>query len=719
MSMVKRHGTTIALCVGAVLLVALLLWDRDRVTTDEAADRKYQLFDAWRGDEIAEVTITLRDRELGDREMRLTSSADDDGSLSWSLEEGGTVVDVDEQAVGQYLISLEFAAFERRIQGLEREALGLTAPRVMVQLQMGKLSYTLRLGKDAPSPPGAVYAELEGGSRGPQTYVVSKELREALEISPGALRARDLVPYLSIELQSFELKGPEVSWTLSRGGWGGRTAGAFMLTAAAPIGKVRASRREVDGWLRVLGRLEIDRFTDLPPADDPAAHELVQTPLQEGKPIGRLVIGGACEGGGTLIVRRQPRPTAGCVSEQVARSILIPPERLVDHHLVGTAETDIVELELSGGGITVELARTQAGWHMRKPDDLSVDQETMKPLVEGLGTAEGKRLPPAEAVELDKLGLAEPRARVRIIGLPERAGSAAATERSEHLEVGHGMDGIVHVRRLDDGAVFAVDADVASFLLPRPSALRSTQIYDLPLSRIRSLTLDCDGRRQRISRDLQGAWTVLEPELEALGADLAGANRFADQLRKLHGVRWATEHPEPGQQLDRPWCTIEAVVAGKTHGGETEEVTRQLRVVLGAEVQGGYYAQHDGADAVFVAPRSLGSAARRWLLDRAALLFDSNDIARLTLTGRGDRRLVIDRQGGKWVVEDDPTSRADTQVMRGLEQLLAEGVVHLGAAGLQEGMADPVLTIRPTQHRNTDMKPYTEQELAKKYRLVI
>ncbi|MBW2455373.1 MAG: hypothetical protein JRI68_12715, partial [Deltaproteobacteria bacterium] len=157
MSRWRRHGTTIALCVLAVAVVVVLLWDRDRVTTDEAADRELQLFDVWRADEVASVTVVQ-----GDRELRLTSDKAADGSRDWSLQEEGAAVDVDEQAVGQYLVSLEFAAFERRVQGMDRAALGLGEPRVTIRVEMGELRYTLRLGKEAPSPPGAVYAELEG-----------------------------------------------------------------------------------------------------------------------------------------------------------------------------------------------------------------------------------------------------------------------------------------------------------------------------------------------------------------------------------------------------------------------------------------------------------------------------------------------------------------------------------------------------------------------------
>ncbi|MBW2457018.1 MAG: DUF4340 domain-containing protein, partial [Deltaproteobacteria bacterium] len=549
-----------------------------------------------------------------------------------------------------------------------------------------------RLGKEAPSPPGAVYAELEGGSRGSQTYVVTQELYEALALPPGELRGRNLVPYWSLELQSFALTGPEVSWTLSRGGWGGRTAGAFLLTAKAPIGKVRASRRALAGWLRGLGNLEVEQFTTVPATDDPTAHTLVFTPLEEGKPVGKLVIGGACEGGGTLVVRRAPRPAAGCVPKPMAAALLPPAEIFVDRHVVGTAVSDMVELELSSGDITVDVARVQDGWHMRKPDDQQVAKGIMKTLVDGLGGAEGKRLEPAEAADLAQLGLAEPRAAVRIIGLPERA-ATGATERIERLEVGAEREGFVYVRRTDDGAVLAVAADVAGLLLPRPSLLRSTEIYDVPLSRIRQLTLDCGGKRQRMSRDARGAWTLLEPKLASLGADVTLANGFADLLRTLQGVRWASERPEPRQQLDRPWCTISAEADLPTEGGDQEAGIQQLQVVLGAEAQGGYFAQRDGADAVFVAPRALGVAAGHWLLDRAALMIVTGDVERLTVVGRGERRLTVLPQGGKWVVEGEPASRAGERVKAGLDQLLAEGVVRLGPATPSDGMGDPVLRL--------------------------
>jgi len=692
MSRWRRHGTTIALCVVALCVVVVLVWDRDRVTTDEAADREFQLFDAWRADQISAITVVQ-----GDREVQLTASKADDGSSDWSLVEDGAAVDVDDQSVGQYLVSLEFAAFERRVTGMDRAALGLTAPALTIQVLMGKLSYTLRLGKEAPSPPGARYAELEGGSRGTQTYVVTAELYDALTLEPGELRGRNLVPYWSLELQSFAVTGPEIGWTLARGGWGGRTAGSFLLTVTVPRDaaaqrKVRASRRALAGWLRALGDLEVERFTALPAADDPQAHTLVFTPLDEGKPVGKLVIGGACEGGGTRIVRRSPRPAAGCIADPVVASLLPPAERFVDRHVLGTAVTDIVELQLTGDEVTVDLARQQDGWHMRKPEDQPVDSGIAKTLVDGLGTAEGKLLEPSEAADLGALGLSEPRARVRIVGLPERA-VAAATERIEAIDVGGEADGFVYVRRRDDGAVLAVPAAAAAVLLPRPSLLRSTEIFDVPLSRIKELSLDCGGTRQRMSRDDRGAWTLLEPELDGLGADVSLCNGFADQLRKLQGLRWASERPRPAHELDPPWCTIVAQAERPTEGGEREAASEELRVVLGGETRGGFYAQRGGAEAVFVAPRTLGVAASHWLLDRAALMVPTEEVEQLTLVGRDERRLVVKRQGTQWVVEGAAAGRAAELIRAGLDQLLADGVVHLGPAEPKEGMARPVLRL--------------------------
>jgi hypothetical protein len=84
--------------------------------------------------------------------------------------------------------------------------------------------------------------------------------------------------------------------------------------------------------------------------------------------------------------------------------------------------------------------------------------------------------------------------------------------------------------------------------------------------------------------------------------------------------------------------------------------------------------------------------ARRWLLDRSALLVDLADVDRVVLRG-AEKELVLVAHGDRWTVEGAPNSRAGDAVKRALEQLLAEQVVHLGAAAEREGMSEPALVV--------------------------
>jgi hypothetical protein len=695
LDLLKRHGVTMLLVLSALVLGAAVLWDRGRVSTREADDRQYQLFDAWRGDDLSRIDITL-----GDRKLQLASKPDEDGGRNWTLREGERQVDVDEQAIGQYLLSLEYASFERKVDGIADGTMGLDTPRATFVLEMGRLHYTLRLGGPAPSPSGSVYADVEGGGRSKQHYVVNRELVEALEIGHGALQARNLVPYLSGELFSISLTGPTgggdaIAWKLSRGGWGGRTSAAFAIDAkslegVAASGKLRASRRALDGWLTQLASIDVDRFVELPKETAPGAHVLRLDPLAAGVPDAELELGGDCEGG-QLVVRRKPRPAAGCAPAGAVSALLVNADRFVDRHVLGTAVNDVVELAMSSSEHELEVARKGQGWHMRKPQDATVAAGPLDQWLLSLIKAEGTIVGVGDdAAALADLGLDPPVVQLRIVGLPERGGTAGASERDERLAIGKTKDGWLHVMRNDDKALLRLPEDVGRAFYPRPSLLRSPTIYDVPLNNFRELTLDCGGKRQRLERALSGAWTMLEPTPDGLGADSGLANRLSEQLRKLTAVRWVSEKPEREHRLERPNCVVEARIVERADDDTKRE--RNLRVALGQGSQGGYYAQHDGSAAVFVAPRPFGLLARRWMLDRGGLQIRPDEVDKVSLSGAGGS-LVVKRQGERWLVEGDPSSRVGDDVKRALEGLIAEAVVRLGPVAPSDGVGEPLLRI--------------------------
>ena len=658
-----RQKTDVALVVMAIALTIVVLIDRGSVTTAEAEERQYQLIDAWRADDILTVDITM-----GPRKLALSRTKDAGGSTSlWSLSEDGREVVADEQSVEQLLITLEFAGYQRKVDGLDDATTGFSKPLLSYALSMGKLSYTVVVGKEAPSPPGAHYVRVTGGARGARDYVVHGPIIEELTVERGALRARRLAPYISPALSSIELSG---RFKLTRGGWGGRTAGAFAVSSDE-VPRARADRQALDGWLAMLALLDAEKFVPIPDEDPAGALALILTPF-EGEPAKIMLSGPSKEcGDASIVIRRQPDPMAGCVPSDVVEQLSITASALADRHVVGTAEGDITELIVTSESASIEVARKDTGWHMRQPVEGPAQAEPVDKLIKELLSAAGDRV---SDVDRAAMGLDKPRARLQLRGLPER-GVDGAKERLEKISVGARKDRTVYVERHDDGVVLAVNIESARALTPRPSTLRSTQIYDFPLEHVTELRTDCDGRVQRLTRAPAGTWTVERPDIDLVG-DAAQANELTHGFRQLRGLRWVSEKAEDGHGLAAPWCVV--AIDTTTYVGD-EAIDSSYKVSLGAESRDGYFAKHDDDQAVFIAPKAMAAAARYWMLDRAALIVEMKDIATMTLRA-GEKSAGIDKQSPAW---------------KAAGQLFAEGVTHLGAP--RDGNFDePQLTITLT-----------------------
>ncbi len=681
----KRHRVTLGLVLVAALLGGVAFWDRNRISTDEAKARTLQLFDAWRPDELDSLVVE------GPRgRVEVTQLPEANGEHGFALKEGDQVRSADEQEVEDFMLSLEYAGFERRVDGLDRKGLGLEPPFLLVTIAMGKLHYTLRVGGEAPSPKGARYAEVEGGARPKARYVLKAEFVRALLDEPWGLQSKQLSPYVSSDVASYEFAGAAV-WALRRAGSGGR-ATIDLTIESSSTGKKRASFRTVDAWTTSLARLEVRSFIDDPGANKGTA-TLTIVPKDPKKPRAVLEFGGACEGG--VVVRRsEPDVIAACVDAHVAESLRVEPARFIDSYVIGLPETDVTELKWWDEATTVELARRDEGWHMRKPEDAQLDAGVGNALLERIARAEGVPVTDEERKDEKTLGLDVPRAHLRLVGLPDRAAGPEAPEHVEELDVGASSGGIVYVRRRSDGTILGVPIELSSALLPTPSALRPTQLLDLPLKHVRALELDCGSRRQRLTRDSKSLWTRTEPATD-LRADLAAANELAEALRTLTVVRWDAEKSEERHGLEHPWCTSRLVVAvpdanGNTAPDDPNEKRETIEISIGNETEGGYFARRNKDHAVFVVPRPLATMSREWLLDRGALLIEPSDVDAITVTV-GERMLNVIRRGDTWALlgGTHPNDTRANVVGKALEALLAEGVVTLGPPAKAEGFDEP------------------------------
>ncbi len=197
---------------------------------------------------------------------------------------------------------------------------------------------------------------------------------------------------------------------------------------------------------------------------------------------------------------------------------------------------------------------------------------------------------------------------------------------------------MVHVRRLEDGAVGTVPAATAAVLLPDPIALRAKKVLDLPTDDFQAIRIQGPPGPQRFERTGRGPWSLVEPKGEGLSADPGLLSELAHAVGSLSAERWVGM-PRPEHGLDHPRLTIAVDLTSKTG-------SRTVEVALGAPSGTGSFARVTGDPAVFVAPHSLEALASRWILDRTALLPDVQRLTRVTLAAEGGKKLVLEPSGG-------------------------------------------------------------------------
>ena len=682
-----KHATTLALTGLALALgVGVLVVDRDRVTTTETETRKKNLFEAYRPDDLTELTIVA----AGKTARLLRGALDDAGQSAWQVEIDGKRYPADERAKDQLVSALDMGTAERwvPIGAVDRHGFGLDPGRIDVTLVMGRLTLHLRVGGPAPTPEGSRYAEIEG--RG--VAVITRELAAVLDTDPVALRSRALLPYAEGDIATLDITeqgGPRRSFTRRDPAASGHGAG-FLLDAPAPQGKSRVAAAAMEKICGALGALQADAYLDQAAGEKALARRVTvqMSPRNAAKPSVSLELGGPCPGhpDDVVAVRIEPDRAAACVAAGLIDDLLVPPGALVDHHLIGASADQVTEVKIEASNRKVEIARKGPQWHLRVPEDRSVDADAGRAFLEALLAVEGNTFAPRDV-------RGTPTGTLRVISLiPTASADGGDAERIETLELFPEQDGLVPVRRIEDGAVLLVPRDRASTLLPDVAALRSRKLFDETLTSVRALRVESGGRVQRFVRDEGGVFSLQEPRGEGLVADGALTANVAATLASLSVDRWIGADAG-GYGLDKPRLLIEAQLDSAVDGG----APRTIRVALGAPAGAGSFGRAGDDPSVFIAPPALEEAANRWLLDRASTAIAPETITRATLTGEGGKRLVIERRAEALQIAGvpaDPVSSARAATIRdALGDLTAEGAVSVGPAEKAQGFDKPRLDI--------------------------
>jgi hypothetical protein len=597
----RRHATTIGLLVLAVALGIWLWVDRVNVTSGEKIARDNNVFSAWRRDDLERI-------EIAHEGETIVLERDPKKDSAWRLRSPRRER-ADQAAVERLVTTLEFASRVRKVdQGAE---LGLGQPRAQGSIVMGGLTFRFVLGAPSPRPEGSSYLRVDDGD----PFVVSKELTEALLASSDTLRDRTVVPYLSLDLQRFEVTHAGGGFALERKDERSFHVGGLGLVAGRP---------ETDKVWGALAEMRAEAFPKDVDVKDPRL-TIRMTAKEPGKPPGELAIGGTCPGqpNDVLVLRTQPTRVLACAPKGALDTLLAQkPDDLVDRRPVSFRHDEIEELRLEGERV-IEIARRAAGFHQRAPEDRELNAAEADAANELLVHIEQSR-----ADRVDRGGgpfTAIAKARVTAGG------------HDETIEVGTlGPPGEgVTLRRVRDDARLFVPRAVARRLLPRLTTLKPRAIVN-ETRRVTRVVLRC-GTAQELVDDGSGFRLVEPTGYEADGAIL----QLIEGILRDKAIAWVADADDGSFGLGEGCKVVLAF----------EDGNAPITLRFGSEGEGGVYAKLEASPEVLVAPRSLHTLASRIYVSTASLSTDPASVSSVTIQ-RGASRVRREPAAVRLLVAD-------------------------------------------------------------------
>ncbi len=665
MSARARNITTAVLVASAAALGAYVFWiDRDAPTSTELEARRDNLLRVFRREQLEEVRIETPD----DRWVLTRTAATDASDEKWMLARGGAAaVPADDAAVERLVHSLEFASPLRKIEPPpEPGTSGLDRPRAVISLRMGKQQARVAIGKEAPSPSGAAYASVDGEG----VLVIPRDVAADLLQPADAFRSRTIAPFTMSETAAIALDGAGGARKLVRAPWGG-----FRLDGDSGP---RVNRVAFDSVQQAIGGLRAERFLSDAEADAALAAAsgkvtLVLTPKDGAQPVHELELGGECPtasdagpaspGAARMIVavRRKPQRLSACVTQTALDALSAPREALLDKHVLDVRPDEIEELLIERSGRKLELLRKGAGWKMRHPEEREVTAADAKGFVQGLIAMEGEVAPAGDFASDGFLQIVQP-------------ASGSQTRPQQKLILGTPKGDEVLVRREQDGVVLRLSRNQARLLEGMATFIRSTELLDVSVERLRKVSASWGDDHQEIVRSPNGF------KLEAPAGFTADGSLAADlfeSVSKLEAERWVADRDDGTFGLDRPRVTAQFEATGEDGG------VRVWKLLIGGRAADGAYARWEPDNGVFVLPGRAEDGLTTFAIDRSPFMIDHTEVERMTLKGGGRTVVLTGKAGGE--LEGEGADRIEDAFL----QMRAEAAVKLGDWDEKQ----PILTI--------------------------
>jgi hypothetical protein len=672
--------------VALVLLAFIVFFERGSVSTTEREGRKGQILESFVRDRVTRIEIQRK----GVTTVLVREEAKPDEMLDGTgfRVEKPYAAEADRDAVESLLGALEWITPRRSLGEASAKDLsqfGFDKPRYRVTFTAGRDHRSFSIG--APSGDGSGAYLQTGDDR--LAYLVGKDLVEALDHDPVYFHTKALHRGVSAySVDKLRLRDAQGERVIEKRG------DLYWLQGPEPV---LASQPALVDIVNALDALKASRFVVEKPgnlegygltapgfmvAADSRSFSTTSREKNEGKREHlELRVGRACAGQtGESYVRADEGPVM-CAADADLAKLKKPAAELRESRLCVLDDGQIRSVDLRFGKRELRVEEQGDGHRYRLLEDGkeresgTVDETALSDWFKSLRGAR------AEAFADDPSS---------VIGTPvatltfERGKDKAAYE----VRIGRAQGERVAVSRAGEKSIAWFGKGILPLVSASAVRFRKAKLLDLDPGAFVKLKTSGASRASEVVAK-QGERYVLEQPAAAAGvqAERPTIDDIVRLIAKLEAVRFVAEAPSPEHGFAQPAFQVAVDFGGK------QPQSHSLRV--GAETDGGRFAQLDNDAAVFVLAPALARALDNPLVSRSALAVPLEELGPFELaTPAGKLRVEPDAAGVFGLVTGQARDTARGQELaRAVATLRAAKVLSYEKPAPEEGMDKPQLRV--------------------------
>jgi hypothetical protein len=375
-----------------------------------------------------------------------------------------------------------------------------------------------------------------------------------------------------------------------------------------PIG-VKADQTTANNLARAIADAQITKTVEEKPADIAPfgldkPQVIITVTTTKGKTLPALVVGKVTPVGFSAYIKYSDKPQVMMTSSAFPSGMNKTVDQMRDKELMAFKVDDVNKITIArDNGTVMEIDRDGDKWKIVKPANYAGDPTQVRQVLTTLADAKVADFISDAPRDVSQYGLEKPHLTVTV-ALGNKGEQESLLFGFKEKQAG--KDGI-YVRRGERAPVYTVAPWVMSGIDKSIFDLRDKMVLNVDPAKVETVTVNSSGKTFTLKRAPGGKWDLVESGATT-PADVAGVERFLDQIRDLKGntiVMDPIKSPEMFGMERAPISVSLADAAGKRIGQlklskiELQKPAEEGSTEAAPQTRTEYYADSSASTALF------------------------------------------------------------------------------------------------------------------------